>query len=169
MHLQRNELETKAQYLFFKCSGAAVIRFQRNYYSNKVQTLDKCDVMLFSGVKILFRVGLVLLKCTLGSQEKLKACQGLYETMELLRAIQPQYIQESFLVHEVHLHFCHKDVVCKIHFYCFDPAPIAHSAIFPFLRLCPPLVTVIDLTCNVLEYYSLTHDSHSFSPCVSGY
>ena len=111
MHLQRNELETKAQYLFFKCSGVEVTRFQRNYYSNKVQTLDKCDVMLFAGVKILFRVGLVLLKCTLGSQEKLKACQGLYETMELLRAIQPQYIQESFLVHEVHLYFCHKDVV----------------------------------------------------------
>ncbi|XP_030292193.1 TBC1 domain family member 10A-like [Sparus aurata] len=59
------------------------------------------DMFLCEGVKILFRVGLVLLKCTLGSQEKLKACQGLYETMELLRAIQPQYIQESFLVHEV--------------------------------------------------------------------
>lgn len=61
-------------------------------------------VMLFSGVKILFRVGLVLLKCMLGSQEKLKACQGLYETMELLRAIQPQYTQEGFLVHEVQLY-----------------------------------------------------------------
>lgn len=59
------------------------------------------DVMLFSGVKILFRVGLVLLKCMLGSQEKLKACQGLYETMELLRAIRPQYMQERFLVQEV--------------------------------------------------------------------
>ncbi|XP_070780478.1 TBC1 domain family member 10A [Enoplosus armatus] len=59
------------------------------------------DMFLCEGVKILFRVGLVLLKCMLGSQEKLKACQGLYETMELLRAIQPQYMQESFLVHEV--------------------------------------------------------------------
>lgn len=59
------------------------------------------DVILFSGVKILFRVGLVLLKCVLGSQEKLNACQGLYETMELLRAIKPQYMQESYLVHEV--------------------------------------------------------------------
>ncbi|XP_029300416.1 TBC1 domain family member 10A-like isoform X2 [Cottoperca gobio] len=59
------------------------------------------DMFLCEGVKILFRVGLVLLKCTLGSQEKLKASQGLYETMELLRAIQPQYIQEGFLVHEV--------------------------------------------------------------------
>uniref|UniRef100_UPI0037E79FFC TBC1 domain family member 10A-like n=1 Tax=Semicossyphus pulcher TaxID=241346 RepID=UPI0037E79FFC len=59
------------------------------------------DMFLCEGVKILFRVGLVLLKCMLGSQEKLKSCQGLYETMELLRAIQPQYMQEGFLVHEV--------------------------------------------------------------------
>ncbi|XP_059213757.1 TBC1 domain family member 10A [Centropristis striata] len=59
------------------------------------------DMFLCEGVKILFRVGLVLLKCTLGSQEKLKANQGLYETMELLRKIQPQYMQEGFLVHEI--------------------------------------------------------------------
>uniref|UniRef100_A0A672ZR73 TBC1 domain family member 10A-like n=1 Tax=Sphaeramia orbicularis TaxID=375764 RepID=A0A672ZR73_9TELE len=59
------------------------------------------DMFLCEGVKILFRVGLVLLKCTLGSQEKLKNCQGLYETMELLRAIQPQYMQEGFLVREI--------------------------------------------------------------------
>lgn len=59
------------------------------------------DMFLCEGVKILFRVGLVLLKCMLGSQEKLKARQGLYETMELLRAIQPQYMQEGFLVHEI--------------------------------------------------------------------
>lgn len=53
------------------------------------------------GVKIIFRVGLVLLKCMLGSREKLKACQGQYETMELLRAIEPRYMQEGFLVREV--------------------------------------------------------------------
>ncbi|KAM6986890.1 TBC1 domain family member 10A-like [Aplochiton taeniatus] len=59
------------------------------------------DMFFCEGVKIIFRVGLVLLKCMLGSQEKLKKCQGLYETMELLRAIQPRYMQESFLVHEI--------------------------------------------------------------------
>lgn len=59
------------------------------------------DMFLCEGVKILFKVGLVLLKCMLGSQEKLKSCQGLYETMERLRAIQPQYMQETFLVHEI--------------------------------------------------------------------
>ncbi|MEQ2188507.1 hypothetical protein GOODEAATRI_015819 [Goodea atripinnis] len=52
-------------------------------------------------VKIIFRVGLVLLKCTLGTREKLKTCQGLYETMELLRAIDPRYMQEGFLVREI--------------------------------------------------------------------
>lgn len=59
------------------------------------------DMFLCEGVKILFKVGLVLLKTMLGSQEKLKTSQGLYETMELLRAIQPQYMQEGFLVHEI--------------------------------------------------------------------
>lgn len=59
------------------------------------------DMFLCEGVKILFRVGLVLLKCMLGSQEKVKSCQGLYETMELLRAIHPQYMREGFLVHEI--------------------------------------------------------------------
>ncbi|XP_038149743.1 TBC1 domain family member 10A-like [Cyprinodon tularosa] len=59
------------------------------------------DMFLCEGVKILFRVGLVLLKCMLGTQEKLKSCQGLYETMELLKKISPQYMRESFLVQEI--------------------------------------------------------------------
>ncbi|XDV48722.1 hypothetical protein PO909_018101 [Leuciscus waleckii] len=59
------------------------------------------DMFLCDGVKIMFRVGLVLLKCMLGSREKLKACPGQYETMELLRALEPQYMQEGFLVHQV--------------------------------------------------------------------
>ncbi|XP_034048477.1 TBC1 domain family member 10A [Thalassophryne amazonica] len=59
------------------------------------------DMFLCEGVKILFRVGLVLLKCMLGSQEKLKKCQGQYETMELLRAIPIEYMQESFLMQQI--------------------------------------------------------------------
>lgn len=64
----------------------------------------RCSPLLSSplpGVKIIFRVGLVLLKCMLGTREKLKACQGQYETMELLRALEPRYMQEGFLVREV--------------------------------------------------------------------
>ncbi|XP_062310877.1 TBC1 domain family member 10A-like [Osmerus eperlanus] len=59
------------------------------------------DMFLCDGVKIIFRVGLVLLKSMLGTREKLKACQGQYETMELLRAIEARYMQEGFLVREV--------------------------------------------------------------------
>ncbi|XP_036383800.1 TBC1 domain family member 10A-like [Megalops cyprinoides] len=59
------------------------------------------DMFLCDGVKIIFRVGLVLLKCMLGSQEKLKACQGQYETMELLRNVDQRYMEEGFLVREV--------------------------------------------------------------------
>ncbi|XP_031441362.1 TBC1 domain family member 10A [Clupea harengus] len=59
------------------------------------------DMFFCEGVKIIFRVGLVLLKCMLGTQEKLKAYQGLYESMELLRHIEPRYMHETFLVNEV--------------------------------------------------------------------
>ncbi|XP_073767088.1 uncharacterized protein tbc1d10aa isoform X2 [Danio rerio] len=59
------------------------------------------DMFLCDGVKIIFRVGLVLLKCMLGTREKLKACPGQYETMELLKALEPRYMQEAFLVHQV--------------------------------------------------------------------
>ncbi|XP_006640524.1 TBC1 domain family member 10A [Lepisosteus oculatus] len=59
------------------------------------------DMFFCEGVKIIFRVGLVLLKCMLGTQEKLKACQGQYETMELLRAVDPKYMLEGFLIREI--------------------------------------------------------------------
>ncbi|XP_051950428.1 TBC1 domain family member 10A isoform X1 [Xyrauchen texanus] len=59
------------------------------------------DMLLCDGVKIIFRVGLVLLRCMLGSREKLKACPGQYETMELLRALEPRYMQEGYLIHQV--------------------------------------------------------------------
>lgn len=72
-----------------------------------VYTSDGAISFPSTGVKILFRVGLVLLKCMLGTQEKLKYCQGLYETMELLRAVRPEYMKEAFLVQEVATHVCH--------------------------------------------------------------
>ncbi|KAL6456445.1 hypothetical protein MHYP_G00349890 [Metynnis hypsauchen] len=59
------------------------------------------DMFLCDGVKIIFRVGLVLLKSMLGTREKLKACPGQYETMELLRALEPKYMQEAYLVQQV--------------------------------------------------------------------
>lgn len=51
----------------------------------------------------MFRVGLVLLKQMLGSVDKLRELQGMYETMERLRNISPDAIREDILVHEVGL------------------------------------------------------------------
>lgn len=52
-------------------------------------------------MKIVFRVGLVLLKQMLGSVDKLRELQGMYETMERLRNISPDSIKEEQLVQEV--------------------------------------------------------------------
>lgn len=54
-------------------------------------------------MKIVFRVGLVLLKQMLGSVDKLRELQGMYETMERLRNISPDTIREDVLVQEVSL------------------------------------------------------------------
>ncbi|XP_053473571.1 TBC1 domain family member 10B-like [Ictalurus furcatus] len=59
------------------------------------------DMFFCEGVKIVFRVGLVLLKQMLGSVDKLREVQGMYETMERLRNISPDSIREEMLVHEV--------------------------------------------------------------------
>ncbi|XP_036003988.1 TBC1 domain family member 10A isoform X2 [Fundulus heteroclitus] len=59
------------------------------------------DMFFCEGVKIIFRVGLVLLKQMLGSVEKLRELQGMYETMERLRNISPDTIREDVLVQEV--------------------------------------------------------------------
>ncbi|KAL4617781.1 TBC1 domain family member 10B-like isoform X1 [Arapaima gigas] len=59
------------------------------------------DMFFCEGVKIVFRVGLVLLKQMLGSVDKLRELQGMYETMERLRNISPESVREDLLVQEV--------------------------------------------------------------------
>ncbi|XP_069044149.1 TBC1 domain family member 10B [Lepisosteus oculatus] len=59
------------------------------------------DMFFCEGVKIIFRVGLVLLRQMLGSVQQLRECQGMYETMERLRNIPPDNVKEEALVHEV--------------------------------------------------------------------
>uniref|UniRef100_H3B1A6 TBC1 domain family member 10C n=1 Tax=Latimeria chalumnae TaxID=7897 RepID=H3B1A6_LATCH len=59
------------------------------------------DMFFSEGVKVLFRVALVLLKIALGSSEKLRDCQGLVETLEKLRNIPAKFLQEDFLIQEV--------------------------------------------------------------------
>lgn len=85
----------------FLCDGNTFLYLLQMWGQNHICISPPLPLL---GVKIIFRVGLVLLTCMLGTREKLKACQGQYETMELLRAIEPQYMQEGFLVREVKLH-----------------------------------------------------------------
>lgn len=59
------------------------------------------DMFFCEGVKIVFRVGLVLLKQMLGSVDKLRELQGMYETMERLRNISPDSVREDILVQEI--------------------------------------------------------------------
>ncbi|XP_072128147.1 TBC1 domain family member 10B-like [Mobula birostris] len=59
------------------------------------------DMFFCDGVKIIFKVGLVLLKHLLGSADKLRDCQGMYETMEKLRNAPGHSLHEDILVHEV--------------------------------------------------------------------
>ncbi|XP_075425014.1 TBC1 domain family member 10A [Ascaphus truei] len=59
------------------------------------------DMFFCEGVKIVFRVALFLLKDSLGTSEKLKSCQGQYETMEKLKAIDPKCMQENMLIPEI--------------------------------------------------------------------
>uniref|UniRef100_V9K9G6 TBC1 domain family member 10A n=1 Tax=Callorhinchus milii TaxID=7868 RepID=V9K9G6_CALMI len=66
-----------------------------------VSVLRVWDMFFCEGVKVIFRVGLVLLKYTLGSPDKLKSCKGQYETMEKLRSIDSRYMEEGFLILEV--------------------------------------------------------------------
>ena len=79
-----------------------------------------------AGVKIIFRVALVLLRHTLGSVEKLRSCQGMYETMEQLRNLPQQCMQEDFLVHEV-------GPSLSITHTCFGPSPPPTLFRYPFL------------------------------------
>ena len=57
---------------------------------------------MFPGVKVVFRVGLVLVRVCLGTADKLSASPGMYETLEKLRKLPPD-IDESFIVREVRI------------------------------------------------------------------
>ena len=59
--------------------------------------------MPVAGVKVMFRVALVLFKFTLGRPDVLVECQGLYETMEKLRHLPPDILKDDFICREVRL------------------------------------------------------------------
>ena len=56
---------------------------------------------LLTGVKVMFRVALVLFKSVLGNSQHLAECPGMYEVLDKLRHIPPQYMEQEFLVREV--------------------------------------------------------------------
>ncbi|XP_065511341.1 TBC1 domain family member 10A-like [Caloenas nicobarica] len=59
------------------------------------------DMFFCEGAKILFRVGLALLRRALGTPQKLRSCPGFYETMEALKSVPWAGDSEEQLVHEV--------------------------------------------------------------------
>lgn len=58
------------------------------------------DMFFCEGVKVMFRIALVLFKLTLGTPEKLIECPTLYETMEKLRHIPHELIDGEFISKE---------------------------------------------------------------------
>ncbi|XP_070571936.1 TBC1 domain family member 10B-like [Ptychodera flava] len=58
------------------------------------------DMFLCEGVKVMFRIALVLFRYTLGRADQLAKSQGLYETMDRLRNIPDGVMEEEFLVRE---------------------------------------------------------------------
>ena len=52
------------------------------------------------GIKVLFRVALVLFKSVLGTASQCAECPGLYETVEALKNIPPEAQTEEFLAAE---------------------------------------------------------------------
>ncbi|ELU13647.1 hypothetical protein CAPTEDRAFT_73725, partial [Capitella teleta] len=58
------------------------------------------DMFFCEGVKVMFRIALVIFRSIMGRPEQLADCQGLYETMEKIRHIPPEYLEEEYLIRE---------------------------------------------------------------------
>ena len=59
------------------------------------------DMFLCEGVKIIFKVGLVLLKGCLGKPWQTKKCPTMYETLQVLKNPPQQIMEEEYLVYHV--------------------------------------------------------------------
>ncbi|XP_048876885.1 TBC1 domain family member 10A-like isoform X1 [Brienomyrus brachyistius] len=93
-HLKKHKLEPVLYMTeWFMCAFSRTLPW--------ASVLRVWDMFFCEGVKIIFRVALVLLRSMLGTPEKLRACPGQYETMERLRALDLRYMQEAFLVQQV--------------------------------------------------------------------
>jgi len=61
------------------------------------------DMFFCEGVKVLFRVGLVILKHSFAKSKTIKDCPTMYESMEVLRHLEPTVTDENLLVSRVTL------------------------------------------------------------------
>ncbi|XP_071946290.1 uncharacterized protein [Antedon mediterranea] len=59
------------------------------------------DIFLCEGVKVLFKVALVIIKHTLSSKRQMEECQGFYETIQKLKNIPNNVVEDEFLINEV--------------------------------------------------------------------
>ncbi|XP_064612827.1 LOW QUALITY PROTEIN: TBC1 domain family member 10B-like [Liolophura sinensis] len=58
------------------------------------------DMFFCEGVKVVFRVALVLVKFSLEGRDKLSQCPTIYETMEKLRHFPPEMLHEEVIIKE---------------------------------------------------------------------
>ena len=61
-------------------------------------TLRVWDMFLCEGVKVIIKVGLVLLKGCLGRNEIIKSCTTDYETLETIRNLPEHLVDEEALI-----------------------------------------------------------------------
>lgn len=81
----------------FFCEGLTIILF---FYNDEIWLHFG---RMHAGVKVLFRVGLVLLKYSFNKSSVIKACPTMYESMDLLRHLPSTITDEDFLVSHVRM------------------------------------------------------------------
>jgi hypothetical protein len=60
------------------------------------------DCFLCEGIKIIFKVALVLVSASLSSHKVRKQCNGLCETLEVLRNPNEKIVEENFLMENIY-------------------------------------------------------------------
>lgn len=63
------------------------------------------DMFLCEGIKIIFKVGLVILKGCLGRASLTKNCPTMYETLQVLRNPPIEIVEEEKLVYQVKINY----------------------------------------------------------------
>lgn len=59
------------------------------------------DCFLCEGIKVVFKVALVILGACLGSAKVRKSCNGMCETIGVLRSPPPKYLTEDFIMYHI--------------------------------------------------------------------